>query len=337
MDKDDAGLCANGQRRYLWTDAFGVLNFVSLASLSKDEDKRRGFLDAAITLVEVVHESLGRPRSEEFPMLKDEESPSGYAGLRIGKNRARTKSDAGMSLDGMYFHYVDKWLFALLRLGQESGDLKFIRQAAKFVKCLNPLFVDPTSGAIRWKINMDGSPIQGIEQTRVNDDTLNAYIIYTLIDNELHDSPLAAERKGLRQALRGYNPRSTYDPLGWGLEAWMGQWLPTKHRNQRNSELRQLAPYALNEAHLELPFRLFGALIGCRIFGAGRTSVAKEEAGIKINDELFGGLLKASIEHEGGISKQDESHAAINRVMLASVLLAPAAFERRPDEQPVSF
>ena len=29
----------------------------------------------------------------------------------IGKERARAMSDAGMEYDGMYWHYIDKWIF----------------------------------------------------------------------------------------------------------------------------------------------------------------------------------------------------------------------------------
>ena len=31
-----------------------------------------------------------------------------FVGLRIGKTRAAARSDPGMGLDGMYFHYIDK-------------------------------------------------------------------------------------------------------------------------------------------------------------------------------------------------------------------------------------
>ena len=38
-----------------------------------------------------------------------------YCGLRIGKVRERAESDAGMTYDGLYWHYVDKIVFALAR------------------------------------------------------------------------------------------------------------------------------------------------------------------------------------------------------------------------------
>ena len=70
-------------RRYLWTDAFGV---VLLVSLYAKLDKRR-FLDEAEWLVSYVGRVLGRPR-----------------GVRIGEAPDR---------DGQYFHYLAMWLYAL--------------------------------------------------------------------------------------------------------------------------------------------------------------------------------------------------------------------------------
>jgi hypothetical protein len=125
------------QRRYLWTDAWGVLCFVSLAmrcdvSIDGEENRRERLLQAGGKLVESVHATLGQPRGEQYPMqraggrkggMEEEEeevtTPHGYIGLRIGKERALPggKSDAGMSYDGMYYHYLDK----VERVGREGG------------------------------------------------------------------------------------------------------------------------------------------------------------------------------------------------------------------------
>jgi hypothetical protein len=73
--------------RYLWTDAFGVVLYVSLYRELGEER----WLDQAECLVAEVERVLGRPR-----------------GLRIGEAPDR---------DGQYFHYLAMWLFALARLG----------------------------------------------------------------------------------------------------------------------------------------------------------------------------------------------------------------------------
>jgi len=111
MPASEAGPSPSGQRRYLWTDAFGVLNFVTL-SYRAETARKRQFLDAADKLVKATVQCLGYPRSEDFPMTPNDRG--GYKGMRIGKERAKIMSDAGMSYDGMYWHYLDKWIFALI-------------------------------------------------------------------------------------------------------------------------------------------------------------------------------------------------------------------------------
>jgi hypothetical protein len=106
-------------------------------------------------------------------------TPHGYVGLRIGKERARRVSDAGMTYDGLYAHYVDKcvttnpstpsiqshpiadptnsspqtqthdrWMFALLRFGQTCGHLgdvaaaeRYLSQAEQLVQAVHPFFM----------------------------------------------------------------------------------------------------------------------------------------------------------------------------------------------------
>ena len=45
-----------------------------------------------------------------------------------------------MHYDGMYAHYTDKWLFALLRYAQEAHDPSALRCAAQIVKDTFPGF-----------------------------------------------------------------------------------------------------------------------------------------------------------------------------------------------------
>ncbi|MGH6830226.1 MAG: hypothetical protein ACREDG_03630, partial [Methylocella sp.] len=69
--------------RYLWTDSFGLVLFVSLY----EELKEQRFLDEAVRLAAEVERVLGRKR-----------------GIRIGEEPDR---------DGQYFHYLAMWLYAL--------------------------------------------------------------------------------------------------------------------------------------------------------------------------------------------------------------------------------
>lgn len=157
------GTSGETQRRYLWTDAWGVLCLSTLALRcgAGEENHRARILRAGGLLIDAVHATLGQPRGPNYPMLKAEDAarmlgpgapmpatPHCYIGLRIGKERARPVSDAGMAFDGLYAHYEDKWMFALLRFGQTCGRLgdadaaeKYLTQAEQLIKAVHPWFM----------------------------------------------------------------------------------------------------------------------------------------------------------------------------------------------------
>ena len=92
LETYEAGICKNGQRRYLFTDAFGVMAYQTLSEyyMNKGETARANLYRRAVErLIDVVHDSLGKPRNRG-PTSKMKEcdiSPTGYSGLRIGKVR----------------------------------------------------------------------------------------------------------------------------------------------------------------------------------------------------------------------------------------------------------
>lgn len=158
------GASGETQRRYLWTDAWGVLCLSTLALRcgAGEENRRARILQASAALIDAVHATLGQPRGPSFPMLKAEDvaarmlgpgapvpaTPHGYVGLRIGKERARRVSDAGMTFDGLYAHYLDKHMFALLRFGQTCGRLgdadaaeRYLTMAEQLIKAVHPWFM----------------------------------------------------------------------------------------------------------------------------------------------------------------------------------------------------
>lgn len=109
LPKHEAGDSPSGQRRYLWTDAFGVLNFVTLARRANESGNTQAkevYLRAAKRLIDAVHVCLANPANKRFPMAKDEMGQ--YKGMRIGKTMTKIPTDNGMTYDGMYWHYLDK-------------------------------------------------------------------------------------------------------------------------------------------------------------------------------------------------------------------------------------
>lgn len=104
-------------RRYLWTDAFAVCNFLALYQ----HTDREHFLHQALKLVEQVHEVLGQHRKNSsyggwLSGLTGEQARLHPArgGLRIGKplaeRRAGEPADNALEWqqDGQYFHYLLK-------------------------------------------------------------------------------------------------------------------------------------------------------------------------------------------------------------------------------------
>jgi len=102
--------------RYLWTDAFAVLNFITLAR----ETANPIYLSHARTLVSTVHGILGRTRDGSAQLPGATPSSPLKGGLRIGK-----EDEAGSDGDGQYRHYLTIWMFALNRLSVVAGESKF--------------------------------------------------------------------------------------------------------------------------------------------------------------------------------------------------------------------
>ncbi len=155
-------------RRYLWTDAFAVCNFLELFRLTGDEN----FRDLALRLVGQVHHTLGRhrhddPRSGWISGLDEREGESHptVGGLRIGKplNESRPgeppDEDTEWDRDGQYYHYLTKWMHALSRVSRVTGDPVFIGWAMELAQTAHARFTySPSSGGrkrIYWKMSID--------------------------------------------------------------------------------------------------------------------------------------------------------------------------------------
>lgn len=108
---------AERDRRYLWTDAFAVCNFLGL-----------GQTEQALTLIDRVHHMLGRHRSDDtrrgwisgLPDAEGEAHPT-IGGLRIGKPLPEDADDE-WERDGQYFHYLTKWMHALDQAARATGN-----------------------------------------------------------------------------------------------------------------------------------------------------------------------------------------------------------------------
>ena len=131
--------------RYLWTDAFGVVNFITLSKETEDPT----YLTRAIRLAEAVHNVNGRTRDGKAWLPgASEQNPVG-GGLRIGK-----MDEGGSDGDGQYHHYLTLWMFALNRLSKATNDRTYNDQAVALAKAIHPQFFDGQRRRMFWKISM---------------------------------------------------------------------------------------------------------------------------------------------------------------------------------------
>ncbi len=176
-------------RRYLWTDAFGLVLLVSLYV----ESGERQYLDQAEALVADVVRVLGRVR-----------------GLRIGEAADR---------DGQYFHYIAMWLYGLAVLGRHIGDYRSM--GVTLVRQVHEAFVLPRRGVI-WKMQEDlSAPYPGSGLGAL--DPFAGYVAYHVLD----DGSLAPQITDMRILIEqtAVALDITQD-LGLGMMLWITQFFP---------------------------------------------------------------------------------------------------------------
>ena len=175
--------------RYLWTDAFGVVLYLSL----HQETGQGHWIEDAEQLVADVERVLGRAR-----------------GLRIGEASDR---------DGQYFHYLAMWLFALARLGDVRPEYR--AKGIRLAKDIHPAFVIPGRGVI-WKMAEDlSAPYPGYGLGAM--DAFDGYVSYRLLD----EKALAPEIADMRALIDRQYPRLDIDQdLGLGMMLWLASFFP---------------------------------------------------------------------------------------------------------------
>jgi hypothetical protein len=219
-------------RRYLWTDAFAVCNFLGLYQ----DTRRKEFKDLALQLVDQAHSVLGRHRHDDhrrgWISGLDEENGRLHPtqmGLRIGKQlKERGPADPldeGLEWDrdGQYYHYLTKWMHALNRVTTITGDFTYNRWAIELAKTAHTRFVyKPSYGRQKrmyWKMSIDLSyplvPSMGLH------DPLDGLVTYSQLqataaeDPEQSKAALRPEIADMADLCKGKN-WATDDPLGVG-------------------------------------------------------------------------------------------------------------------------
>ncbi|KAG9252554.1 uncharacterized protein F5Z01DRAFT_710588 [Emericellopsis atlantica] len=254
--------------RYLWTDAFGVLNFITLAE-ELDSSK---YLAFAMALVTSVHDTLGRTRdqSRRLDHATDKEPLKG--GLRIGK--AHETGDDG---DGQYHHYLTMWMFALNRLSVATGDPRYNDLALQLAQAIHPRFFVHGVEATRmvYKISVDMETVLNPREGSL--DAILGLGVFRL----LQATAVTQGRQSglLKQEIAEYEEILRRDgrvrPSSDLLDLGMGLWATSLFPGEEWAQAYREASLALAEKHLDpqspllqrdpshrLAFREFGACLG---------------------------------------------------------------------------
>src|SRR5215208_4812828 len=131
------GLSGKGgdlNERYLWTDAFAVQTFFALAHVCTDDN----YKVLALKLIDEVHQKLGKFHPDDtckgwISGLSEQQGQNHptAGGLRIGKKLAERKQDEPFNerleweRDWQYFHYLTRWMQALLQTREETNEKQY--------------------------------------------------------------------------------------------------------------------------------------------------------------------------------------------------------------------
>jgi hypothetical protein len=222
------------QRRYLWTDAFAVCNFLGLAKATTEPR----YTELALRLVDQVHHALGQHRDDDqrrgwiSGLSKSEgEAHPTRGGLRIGKTLP--ERDPGEPFDerlewdrdGQYFHYLTKWMHALDQAARATRQVQFNLWARELAETAFRAFsYQPTVGWGRrrmyWKMSIDLTRPQ--VSSMGQHDPLDGYVATMQLRSTATSLPGAggmpdlADESGEYAAMVKRGEWSTADALGLG-------------------------------------------------------------------------------------------------------------------------
>lgn len=204
-------------RRYLWTDAFAVCNFLGL-----------GEADLALRLIDRVHHTLGRHRPDDartgwisgLSEAEGEAHPT-RGGLRIGKAlpergpREPFDERKEWDRDGQYFHYLTRWMHALDRAARATGRPRLDLWARELLEAAFAAFA--SGGRMVWKKSIDLS--RALVPSMGQHDPLDGFITCVQLRADMEPGAggpdLAGALAGFGKMIEGGN-WATADALGLG-------------------------------------------------------------------------------------------------------------------------
>jgi hypothetical protein len=246
--------------RYLWTDAFGVCNFISLHNATGEEI----FLDQADALIKDVHNTLARYRGRRQRLGNATVDHPLMGGIRIGKDNELE--------DGQYFHYLTKWMFALYKMSNARRELRYNRWAVELAQAVHRRFVVGKGQSLRmyWKLSADLS--YPITTSEGNLDAIDGLVIYRLLQEQSADAMVLQQEvhEMKRMVNRKMQSFQVSDELDCGQGLWLSSWFPEEKWSiilaercmQSAHEMFQDRRFEHLGVHDRLMFREMGLTLG---------------------------------------------------------------------------
>ena len=350
------------RKRYLWTDAFAVCNYLGLARTTGDE----AYTELALKLVDQVHHTLGKHRDDDertgwisgFSDDEGEQHPT-HGGLRIGKTLPERGPDEVFDMhlewdrDGQYFHYLTKWMHALDQVSRATGNAQYNTWARELAAtAYNAFSYQSGYGPTRmvWKMSIDLTRAQVPSMGK--HDPLDGYITSMQLAATTAALPedtgpkLEYEITGFADMFQG-DDLTTDDPLGLGgllIDAYRVQQLQQQGAQPQPRLLEQLLDGALTGLHYyarsgelqrpsqyRLAFRELGLAIGLHAVERMRKDVSKPRLQDRIRELMQYTELREHIENfwrdPANHTDTWEEHLDINEVMLATTLVPDGMLE----------
>jgi hypothetical protein len=221
------------QRRYLWTDAFAVCNFIELFVRTGNKFYRQ----CATDLIDQVHHVLGRYRVDDYRhgwiSGLDEEAGKRHptiGGLRIGKPLGERQAGEPVDerlewdRDGQYFHYLTKWMHALCRAAVTSGQPAHAKEALELAEAAFKGFAQKSASGdvngIFWKMSTDLS--RPLTFATGLHDALDGLVTFREVQHVISNTHATTSDSDLTAAITSFSNLcrrrdwGTSDPLGIG-------------------------------------------------------------------------------------------------------------------------
>jgi hypothetical protein len=258
---------ADNKGRYLWTDAFGVCNYITLFC----ETKEPMYLEQADALIKEVHDTLGKDRALKKRLGNSTDDRPLLGGLRIGKEDPEGTPDG----DGQYFHYLTKWMYALNRMTIVKNDPKYNDWALDLAKVAHDSFIKGVNSdrpRMFWKMSIDLS--YPAVDSEGNLDPFDGYVTYRALQESASDpNALKAHINTFEKMVMVKYPRyRSNDPLDLGEALWITHFYPNEDWSKHVSEVSLNSLELLfNRGYFRMPesrrlgFREFGTTIGTQV------------------------------------------------------------------------